>query len=101
MENNMNVQNNVINIDYDSAKNGVLRDLESLVYDELTQKVNDLNGIVDNIQKNWQGVNAEKFKGQITAIVNAISDFKKNCLDKNLQDINTQIDEYKNNEEIG
>lgn len=92
---------NSIFVDYDSVKNKTLRDLEILTCDELVKKVNKLSEIVDHIEQNWQGSNAERSKEQINKIIEAISDFKKNCLDKNLQDINAQIDQYQKHEEIG
>ena len=50
---------NRIDIDYGSALEK-LHNLEILSCDELTKKVIELNEIVDNIEKNWRGVNSEK-----------------------------------------
>lgn len=88
-------------VDYNSAKNTVLISLEELVCGDLTKKVNELNDIVDNISKNWQGSNAERSKQEISNIVDAIDAFKRNCLSKNVENISAQISEYQKNEEIG
>ena len=88
-------------IDYEGAKNSVLKDLESLVCVELTKKVNELGGIVTSTEKNWQGLNAERSRQGINDIIDAINDFKKTCLDKYLTDINAQVEAYRDHEEAG
>ena len=96
MENDQNVY-----VDYESIKTNIIRDLEILTTDELTKQVNKLNEIVDHIEQNWHGSNAERSKQEINNIIDTIANFKKTCLDRNLQDITAQIDEYQKNEEIG
>lgn len=88
-------------IDYDSIRNEKLRDLEILSCDEMTKKVNELKGIVDSIEKNWQGSNANLYRKEIENIIDAITKFRKDCLEKNIVDITSQIEKYRNNEEIG
>ena len=93
--------NKSIYIDYDSAKNVVLKDLETLVCVDLTKKVNELADIVASTEKNWQGLNAERSRQGINEIIDAINEFKNECLDKYLVDINTQVEAYRDNEEAG
>ena len=90
-----------IYVDYNSLKSEKLRDLEYLACDELVRKVNGLKDIVTNIENNWHGSNAERYRAQIEEIIEAIDNFKKNCLEKNLSDIAEQVEKYKNNEEMG
>ena len=92
--------NNRIDIDYGSAQEK-LRSLEVLSCDELTKKVIELNGIVDSIEKNWRGANAEKYREKIKEIIEAISQFKKTCLEPNLANVNAQVEAYKTHEEVG
>ena len=95
------MDNKKVFVDYENAKTKTIRDLELLVGDELTRKVNELNEIVDHIAQNWQGSNADRSKKEINDITEAISNFKRTCLDKNLHDISAQIDTYQQHEEVG
>ena len=88
-------------VDYETAKSKVIRDLELLVNDELLKKVNNLNEIVDHIEQNWQGSNAQRSKEEINNIINSIGDFKRNVLDKNLQNITAQVEQYQKFEDVG
>ncbi len=92
--------NNRIDIDYGVAQEK-LHSLEVLSCDELTKKVVELNGIIDNIENNWRGVNSEKYRKKISDIIEAISNFKKTCLEPNLVNINAQVEAYKKSEEVG
>ena len=89
-----------IYVDYNSLKNNKLKELENVACDEMIKKVNELQGIVDSIEKNWQGSNANRYRKEINDIIDAINNFKHNCIEKNIIDIDTQIGRYQNNEEM-
>ncbi len=90
-----------IYVDHDSAKTGVLRELERLSCDELTRKVKELEDIVTSIEGNWKGANSNKYRKQISEIIDAISKFKNECLEPNIESLNAQLDVYKKHEELG
>lgn len=92
---------NKVFVDYEGAKATVLPNLENLVCVELAKKVNELSDIVTDIEKNWRGANSQKARADINEIINAIDNFKRICINKNLADIKAQIEEYKKNEELG
>ena len=91
----------IIDIDINSVKNEKLRDLESLCCDELIEKVKNLSGIVDSIEQNWRGSKSEKYRKEISDIIDAINDFKTKCLEPNISDITAQVETYERNEEEG
>ena len=95
------MNNGIIDIDYESVRYGKLRELESLCCDELTEKVKALGLIVDSIERNWQGANAEKYRKEINDIIDAIENFKIKVLETNISDISTQAETYAKNEEVG
>ena len=95
---NIDVSNSKnVYIDFSRAKNEI-RDLEILSCDEVIAKVKDLGLIVDSIEQHWHGSKAELYRKQINDIIDAINQFRKTCLEKNIADINAQIQAYVNNE---
>ncbi len=89
-----------IYVDYGSLKGEKLRELETIACDEMIKKVNELRDIVDSIERNWHGSNADRYRAEIERIIEAIDKFKHNCIEKNLTDISEQVEKYKNNEEM-
>lgn len=75
-----------------------IRQLDDFAQNSIKQKVNELNGIVDEISRNWHGANAEKYKKNVEEINTSIDNFRKDCLTKIVEDLDRQVEAYSNYE---
>ena len=69
-----------------------------IAHDKMISKVRELNSIVDHIESNWRGANSEKYRKGINEINDAIEEFRINCLEHIVTDIEGQVGTYEVNE---
>jgi uncharacterized protein YukE len=80
-------------IRFEEVKKAIL-ELDNIVNNKMRKKVIELNDIVDHIQENWRGANAERYKKEVEDIINAIDEFRNNYLLKEISNIEAQSSQY-------